>query len=225
MLIDSFKDLFKKKDSISGGAEEATTEKKHKAISFFNNIKSKINARLGKTTAQGEKVLGIELTAKEIRLAEVNLKDNSCSLESLYLHKIELPEDATVLDNLDLLTDQLKLALQDSKIKTNNVAFSIPVTSAIIRVVTCPVMSDEELTAATETGTLWENLVQLTDNLNDYSIFHQVISRNEKENTMDILFVASKLSDINSYSSIIRECGLNPSIIDVKCFSIKSKKS
>ena len=217
-----FKDLFKRKDSISGGAEEAITEKKHKAISFFNNIKSKINARLGKTTAQGEKVLGIELTAKEIRLAEVSLKDNSCSLENLYFHKIELPEDATVLDNLDLLTDQLKLALQDSKIKTNNVAFSIPVTSAIIRVVTCPVMSDEELTAATETGTLWENLVQLTDNLNDYSIFHQVISRNEKENTMDILFVASKLSDVNSYSSIIRECGLNPAIIDVKCFSIKT---
>ena len=217
-----FKDLFKRKDSISGGAEEAITEKKHKAISFFNNIKSKINARLGKTTAQGEKVLGIELTAKEIRLAEVSLKDNSCSLENLYFHKIELPEDATVLDNLDLLTDQLKLALQDSKIKTNNVAFSIPVTSAIIRVVTCPVMSDEELALAAETGTLWENLVQLTDNLNDYSIFHQVISRKEKENTMDILFVASKLSDINSYSSIIRECGLNPAIIDVKCFSIKT---
>ena len=40
---------------------------------------------------------------------------------------------------------------------------------------------------------LWENLVQLTDNLDDYSIFHQVISRDQTENTMDILFVASKL--------------------------------
>jgi type IV pilus assembly protein PilN len=217
-----FKDLFKKKDSISGGTEDLTTEKKNKVISFFNNVKSKITTRLGKTTAQGEKVLGVELTSKEIRLAEISLKDNSCSLENLHLHKIELPEDATVLDNLDLLTDQLKIALQDSKIKTNNAAFSIPVTSAIIRVVSCPVMSDEELASAAETGTLWENLVQLTDNLNDYSIFHQVISRNEKENTMDILFVASKLSDINSYSSIIRESGLNPAIIDVKCFSIKT---
>ena len=65
-------------------------------------------------------------------------------------------------------------------------------------------MKDEELQKAIETNSLWENLVQLTDNLDDYSIFHQVINRNQKENTMDILFVASKLSDINSYTSIIK---------------------
>ena len=64
--------------------------------------------------------------------------------------------------------------------------------------------------------------VQLTDNLDDYSIFHQVINKNEKENTMDILFVASKLSDINNYTSIINKSNLNPVIIDVKCFALKS---
>ena len=39
---------------------------------------------------------------------------------------------------------------------------------------------------------------------------------------MDILFVASKLSDINNYTSIIKNAGLNPVIIDVKCFALKS---
>ena len=70
-------------------------------------------------------------------------------------------------------------------------------TNAIIRVVTAPLMNDEELKKAIDTNSLWENLVQLTDNLDDYSIFHQVINRNSKDNTMDILFVASKLADIN----------------------------
>ena len=42
-------------------------------------------------------------------------------------------------------------------------------------------MKDEELQKAIDTNSLWENLVQLTDNLDDYSIFHQVINRNEKE--------------------------------------------
>ena len=79
-----------------------------------------------------------------------------------------------------------------------------------------------QLNKAIETNSLWENLVQLTDNLDDYSIFHQVINRNDKENTMDILFVASKLADINSYTSIIKSSGLNAVIIDVKCFALKS---
>ena len=116
----------------------------------------------------------------------------------------------------------LKLAIQKYKISSPNVAISIPVTSAIIRVVTAPLMKDEELSKAIETNSLWENLVQLTDNLDDYSIFHQVINRNQKDNTMDILFVASKFTDINSYTSIIKNAGLNPVIIDVKCFALKS---
>ena len=116
----------------------------------------------------------------------------------------------------------MTLALQKSKITTANAAIAIPVTSAIIRVVTAPLLKDEELQKAIETNSLWENLVQLTDNLDDYSIFHQVINRSEKENTMDILFVASKLADINNYTSIIKQSNLNPVIIDVKCFALKS---
>ena len=83
-------------------------------------------------------------------------------------------------------------------------------------------MSEEELTKAIETDSLWENLVQITDNLNDYSIFHQVINRNSKNNTMEILFVASKLSDVNAFSSIIKKASLNPVIMDVRCFTLKN---
>ena len=52
--------------------------------------------------------------------------------------------------------------------------------------------------------------------------FIKLLGRIEKENTMDILFVASKLSDINNFTSIIKKGGLNPVIIDVKCFALKS---
>ena len=49
-----------------------------------------------------------------------------------------------------------------------------------------------------------------------------MISRDTVKNTMDILFVASKLSDVNNYTAVIKKAGLIPVIIDVKCFSIKS---
>ena len=66
------------------------------------------------------------------------------------------------------------------------------------------------------------SLAQITDNLDDYSIFHQVINRNSKNNTMELLFVASKLSDVNAYSSIAKKAGLNPVIMDVRCFTLKN---
>ena len=190
---------------------------------FRSKLESFFKSKLGKSTAKGEEIVGVEITNKEIKLAQISSnKANQWVLNKFFVHKVDLPEDAAVLENADKLGGELTIAMQKAKINTPNAAIAIPVTSAIIRVVTAPLMKDEELQKAIETNSLWENLVQLTDNLDDYSIFHQVINRNQKENTMDILFVASKLSDINSYTSIIKSGGLNPVIIDVKCFALKS---
>ena len=212
--------LFKKKgtEDAPSVTPEAPTKKKE---NFFQKF---IKNRLGKSSVKGEEIVGVDLTTNEIRLAQISAnKANQWILEKFYAHKFDgLPENSTVLEHPDKIGDELKVALQKAKIATSNAAIAIPVTSAIIRVVTSPLMTDEELNNAVKTDSLWENLVQLTDNLDDYSIFHQVINRNPTENTMDILFVASKLADINSYTDIIKKGGLNAVIIDVKCFALKS---
>ena len=217
-----FANLFKKKKKDDANAPPVPQggESKKKE-GFFSKL---LKNRLGKQSIKGEEILGVELTPSEIRLSQVSSnKANQWVLDKFYVHKFEgIPENGTVLENPDKVAEELKLALQKSKINTTNAAIAIPVTSAIIRVVTAPLMTDEELNKAIDTDSLWENLVQLTDNLNDYSIFHQVINRDKTGNTMDILFVASKLSDINSYTDIIKKGGLNAVIIDVKCFALKS---
>ena len=221
--------LKKKENNPDASPKKDEGEKGNKKInSLIEKIKSKFSSgiknKLGKQAIQGEEIVGVELTPYEIRLAQLNNnKNNEWVLEKFFVHTIEgLPENASVLEHPDKIGDELKIALQKSKIETTNAAIAIPVTSAIIRVVTAPLMTDEELGKAIDTDSLWENLVQLTDNLNDYSIFHQVINRDKERNTMDILFVASKLSDINGYTSIIKKGGLNAVIIDVKCFALKS---
>ena len=220
-IFGKLKSLKFKKPSLKGiKLPKSPVKKKDNPLTkVFDFLKSKI----GKSSVQGEEVIGVELTNKEIRLAQINTnKSNQWVLDKFHAHPIDIPDESSVLENAEKVSTELSLALQKSKIDATNVAISIPVTSAIIRVVTSPLMKEEELQKAIETNSLWENLVQLTDNLDDYSIFHQVINRNEKDNTMDILFVASKLADINSYVSIVKNSGLNPVIIDVKCFALKS---
>ena len=196
---------------------------KSKVANYKSKLENFLKSKLGKSSVQGEEIIGVELSNKEIRIAQVSSnKANQWVLEKLHIHPVDITDDSTPIDNADKFSAELMLAIQKYKITSPNAAIAIPVTSAIIRVVTAPLMKDEELNKAIETNSLWENLVQLTDSLEDYSIFHQVINRNEKENTMDLLFVASKLTDINSYTSIIKNAGLNPVIIDVKCFALKS---
>ena len=221
-FLDKLKNIKFKKPSLgksSIGAKNFNIDKNKLKDKFNNFVKSKI----GKQSAQGEEIVGVEITNQEIRLSQISSnKANQWLLDNFYVHPINLPEDSLIVDHSTKVSEELNIALQKSKIKTPNAAIAIPVTNAIIRVVTAPLMNDEELKKAIDTNSLWENLVQLTDNLDDYSIFHQVINRNTKDNTMDILFVASKLADINNYTAIIKNSGLNPVIIDVKCFALKS---
>ena len=216
-----FANLFKKKPKGDENTPIPQSQDKKKKEGFFSKF---LKNRLGKSAVQGEEIVGVELTPTEIRLAQLSTdKANKWVLEKFFTHKVEgADSNSNVLDDPDKYGEQLQIALQKSKIQTPNAAIAIPVTSAIIRVVTAPLMTDEELGKAIDTDSLWENLVQLTDNLNDYSVFHQVINRDTTANTMDILFVASKLSDINSYTSIVKKGGLNAVIIDVKCFALKS---
>ena len=212
-----FSNLFKKKSDDQKITPSSTNSNNS---GWFEKFFKK---RLG-NKAKGEDVVGVEISGGEIRLAQISQANSGkWNLNKFYIHKIiGLPEEANITDHADSVSEQLKIAVEKSKISTSNAAVAIPVTSAIIRVVTSPLMTDEELTTAIKSDSLWENLVQLTDNLSDYSIFHQVVNRNQTANTMDILFVASKLSDVNAYTSIIEKGGLNPVIIDVKCFSLKS---
>ena len=211
--------LFKKKQN---NTDEAKPSKKSKS-GIKGLLEKFFKKRLG-NKAKGEDVVGVELSGGEIRLAQISQAGSGkWNLNSFYVHPITgLPEDGSITEYPDLVSEQLKTAVEKAKVTTTNAAVAIPVTSAIIRVVTSPLMTDEELDVAIKSESLWENLVQLTDNLSDYSIFHQVVNRNQTANTMDILFVASKLSDVNAYTSIIEKGGLNPVIIDVKCFSLKS---
>ena len=211
--------LFKKKIEVMDvekSSKKFSTNFKSILEKFFKN-------RLG-NKAKGEDVVGVELSSGEIRLAQISqASSGKWSLDNFYIHPIEnLPKDGNITEYPEIVSEQLKLAVEKAKITTTNAAVAIPVTSAIIRLVTSPLMTDEELNTAIKSDSLWENLVQLTDNLSDYSIFHQVVNRNKTANTMEILFVASKLSDVNAYTSIIEKGGLNPVIIDVKCFSLKS---
>ena len=215
--LSSLKNLSSLKDKFS------LKKDKKNGKNNFSNIKKLFSEKISKANVAGEEIAGLDISEDSIKIAQLSKKNENWILEKISLRLLDKNKTADgVINSKDYVSEEVKLAMANSKISTTNVAISVPVTSAIIRVVTSPLMSDEELQKAIETDSLWENLVQLTDDLNEYSIFHQVISRNNKTNTMEILFVASKLSDVNAYSSIVKKAGLNPVIMDVKCFTLKN---
>ena len=171
-MVNFIQKLIKKRnklgsDPIPAGDKSIKDNKSKKSGKLFSGLRTKFRSglsnRLGKSSVKGEEILGVEITSKEIRLAQVSSnKANQWILEKFFVHPVNLPDESSVLENADKFADELTIALEKSKIKTANAAIAIPVTSAIIRVVTSPLMTDEELHKAIETNSLWENLVAVS---------------------------------------------------------------
>jgi len=224
-MLDKLKNLklpsLKGTNNSSDNEAPGQTPQKNKAKELFQKF---FQSKVSKMSVAGEEIAGLDITKEAIRVAQVSQDKEENWILDKFSYRLLNQEKITenILENKDYVAEEIELAMSNAKITSKNIALSIPVTSAIIRVVTSPLMTDDELQKAIETDSLWENLVQLTDNLNDYSIFHQVINRNSKNNTMEILFVASKLSDVNAYASMAKKAGLNPVIMDVRCFTLKN---
>ena len=177
---------------------------------------------LSKYSRADEELLGVDMSPGYIRVARLEFKNDKWSVLNLIERPIESDSSLSLVDQSNIYTDALKDILVKEKIKTKNVAISIPVSNAIIKVIEMPSMTDNEIQSAIEYESLWENIVRISEDLSQYTIFHQVIKRHIKTNKMDLLFVASKISDINAYNKIINNAGLETIIIDVKCFATRN---
>ena len=177
---------------------------------------------LSKLTVEQEEVVGIDITPNCIRIAQLESTKKEWTLTKLGYKYIDGSSNYSIVENPELYVNKLTQLIASSKIKTKSAAVSIPVSSAIIKVVPLPLMTDEELKVAVASDSLWENAVQLADNLDEYSIFWQVLKRDTAENQMHLLFVASKLDDIDNYLDIVRQSGLNPVVVDVRCFATRN---
>ena len=153
---------------------------------------------LSKLTVEQEDVVGVDITPNCIRVSQLSSNKKKWSLSKLGYKYIDASSGYSLIESPETYVNKLSQLLTASKIKTKSAAVSIPVSSAIIKVVQVPLMTDEELKVAVASDSLWENTVQLADNLEDYSIFWQVLKRDTSENLMPILYSKDKGS--NRYS-------------------------
>ena len=223
-IFSSLGSIFSKKGSSSSASPTGvggTNEKK----SFFGKLVAKVSTgiidSLSKYSVQQEEVVGVDIGPSGIRLLQLSQTEKEeWIVEKLTARHVDRVEDIKVSQGP--FVEAIKIALESGKFTTTNAAVSLPVSSSIVKVIAMPLMSDLEMKNAIEFNSLWENLTQLPGTIDEYSIFHQVIRKDSSSNMMDVLFVASKLSDVNAYIDIVTQAGLQPVVLDVKCFALRN---
>ena len=128
-------------------------DKINKKKNFFQNF---FQSKVSKLSVAGEEIAGLDMTREAIRVAQVSQdKDEKWILDKFSYRLLDQEKiSENILEHKDYLAEEIELAMSNAKITSKNIALSIPVTSAIIRVVTSPLMTDDELQKAIETDSL-----------------------------------------------------------------------
>src|SRR5438132_5990967 len=133
----------------------------------------------------------------------------------------EMIVDGSIMDGLGVVTAIKELA-SEQKLKNKNVALSISGTSVIVKKISLPPMSAQELDKQIKFEAEQYIPFDINDVYLDFHIFSQEEQSSAAQGEMEVLLVATKKDKLNDYANAVREAGLTPKVVDVDAFAIEN---
>jgi len=166
-------------------------------------------------------LLGLDIGSSSIKVLELSEGKNGYQLVNLGVEPLphETIVDSTIM-NAPAVVNAVRKVVTENKLKTPvDIATSVSGHSVIIRKITLPLMTEEEI----EGNIQWEAEQYIPFDINEVNIDYQRLDmEGEDQESQDVLLVAVKKEMVNDYIAVINEAGLNPVIMDVDAFAIQN---
>jgi type IV pilus assembly protein PilM len=166
-------------------------------------------------------VVGLDVGSSMIKAVELSPKGRSGGFELTHLGVASVPSEAIVQGaflNASAITESIKEAIDNGKIRTKNVAAAVSGHSVIVKKVSLPAMTREEL----DEQIRWEAEQYIPFDVNEVNLDFQILGGGNDDGQMEVLLVAAKKDLIDDYVQVIHEAGLVPVAIDVAAFAVEN---
>lgn len=165
-------------------------------------------------------VIGLDIGSSSIKVVELSETSRGYKLINCAMAPIpsEAIVDGSLMDSV-VIVDTIRELIKSFKIKTKEVATSVSGHSVIVKKISLPVITEDELAESIQ----WEAERYIPFDASDVNIDFQILGSNEEnDELMDVVLVAAKKDIINDYLSVLMEAGLNPVIIDIDAFALEN---
>jgi type IV pilus assembly protein PilM len=166
-------------------------------------------------------IVGLDVGSSTVKAVELASKGKSGGFELAHLGVADVPSEAIVQGaflNSSAITDAIREAIENGKIKNKNVAAAVSGHSVIVKKVGLPMMTHEEL----DEQIRWEAEQYIPFDVNEVNLDFQILDSGNQDGQMEVLLVAAKKDLIDDYVQVISEAGLNPVAIDVAAFAVEN---
>jgi len=167
-------------------------------------------------------LFGLDIGSSAVKVVQLKEKKTGYTLEKFGIKSLapEMIVDGTVMDATSV-GGVIKELLAEQKIKLKDVAISISGHSVIVKKISLPAMTEDEL----EESIKWEAEQYIPFDINDVNIdFHILgtVQGQDGQPQMNVLLVAAKKDKLNEYISLVSDAGLTPRVVDVDAFAIEN---
>jgi type IV pilus assembly protein PilM len=164
-------------------------------------------------------LVGLDIGSSAIKLVELKESKGSFSLMKAGLEPLssEAIVDGAIMDAA-LVVDTISKLSSSLGVKNPNFGTSISGHSVIVKKISLPAMTPEELAESIQ----WEAEQYIPFDINDVNLDYVLLDRAADSDTMDVLLVAVKKDKINDYTSVIQQTGRTPMLVDVDAFALQN---
>ena len=165
-------------------------------------------------------IVGLDIGSRHIKAVQLKAMNGSYQLERFGIAPLlpELIVGGSILDS-PRVVETIKGVIREAKINAKDVAVAVAGhASVIIKRVSLPEMSEEELSESIK----FEAEQYIPFDIEDVNLDFQILGLREETGQMEVLIVAAKKNRINEYTSVVKEAGLNPAIVDVGAFATEN---
>jgi type IV pilus assembly protein PilM len=166
-------------------------------------------------------IVGLDVGSSSVKAVELSRKGKGDNFELAHLGIAQVAPEAIVQGaflNSSAITEAIREAIENAKIKSKNVAAAVSGHSVIVKKVSLPMMTRDEL----DEQIRWEAEQYIPFDVNEVNLDFQILDSVEDEGHMEVLLVAAKKDLIDDYVQVITEAGLNPVAIDVAAFAVEN---
>ncbi len=169
---------------------------------------------------RNKQVVGLDIGSSKIKTVELQpLRKGGFELQSLGIEELS-PDcivDGVIISKLPV-SDAISRIFTQQNIRNRRVATSISGHSVIVKKISLPVLSDEELAESIR----WEAEQYIPFDITDVNLDYQVLGESATSGSLDVLLVAVKKEKITDHTGVITMAGKSPVIVDVDAFALQN---
>lgn len=168
---------------------------------------------------RSKNIVGLDIGSSSIKILELKRKGDEYFAEKIGYSTIshEAIVEGAIMDAA-LVVETIAGLLNQLNVKNPNVGISISGHSVIIKKISLPIMSQEELAESIK----WEAESYVPFNIEEVNLSYQYLGDEPDGQNMSLLLVVAKKDKVSDYTNVVTQCGKNPILVDIDAFALQN---